>query len=562
MAAECIGSGSSFGIRRREAWRVFLLYAALTVAFTWPLALDPAGTLMPMGPDGNLFMWTLAWDVHAFIRQPLALFDANIYYPFHNTLAYSENLIGSALVAAPVLWTTGNAVLAINVVQLLSVVLCAFGAYVLARRMGLSPLAAGIAGLVFGFSPPRFFRTGQLHLGPVQWIPFGLACLHAYLKEGKKRDLHLACLVFTVQALTSGHGAAFIFLAYALLIGHHLLVGGAVEPIQRLRDLGVRGMLLLAPAALLYLPYRRAQVEMGLRRTLENWVVTPESYIASPTHLHQWLLQRMSSAPVLETASAFLFPGYLPLVLAVVALLWQARWSTARRGSMVIFAATLALVGLWLSLGPPLGIWPLVYNWPGLSFVRVPSRFLTLGVLGLALLAGFGAERMFARLGPRRGGIAAVVLGLCLAAEFAAFPLQVVPATSEPPRADRWLATLPGPVVVAEVPLPDPRHAGAFERRQTEFMLHSTAHWHKTIHGYSGIRPPFHDALYARLRTFPTESCLTRLAEIGVTHVVVHADLYQPGEWQSVQEQIQAQRDRLALRYVAGTGRVYEVLRQ
>ena len=170
--------------RRHDTWRAVLLFTALTLVSTWPLARNLSGTMMPLGPDGNLFMWTLAWDVHALVRQPLSLFDANIYYPFLNTLAYSENLIGSAIIAAPVLWITGNPVLAVNVVQVLSVLLCATGAYVLARRMGLSPLGAMIAGLVFGFAPPRFFRTGQLHLGPVQWIPFGLACLHGYLTRG------------------------------------------------------------------------------------------------------------------------------------------------------------------------------------------------------------------------------------------------------------------------------------------------------------------------------------------------------------------------------------------
>ena len=67
---------------------------------------------------------------HAFVHQPLAIFDANIYYPFRHTLAYSENLIGSALIAAPVLWLTGNPVLALNMVALLSCVLCGVGAYV------------------------------------------------------------------------------------------------------------------------------------------------------------------------------------------------------------------------------------------------------------------------------------------------------------------------------------------------------------------------------------------------------------------------------------------------
>ena len=61
-------------------------------------------------PDTHLFLWTLGWDVHAFTTQPLSIFDANIYYPQRLTLAYSENLIGSAFFAAPVLWLTGNSV--------------------------------------------------------------------------------------------------------------------------------------------------------------------------------------------------------------------------------------------------------------------------------------------------------------------------------------------------------------------------------------------------------------------------------------------------------------------
>lgn len=553
-------------------WKaVLLLYAALTVVFTWPLARDPFGTVLAVGPDANLFMWTLAWDVHAFLAQPLAIFDANIYYPFANTLAYSENLIGSALVAAPVIWATGNLVLALNVVEMLSVVLCAMGTYVMARRMGLSPMAAVLAGLIFGFAPARFFRTGQLHLGPMQWIPFGLASLHAYLDGGRRRDLHLACLFFTLQALTSGHGAVFIALSYGLLVAHHVVARRPVDLVRRVRDLGVTGVALLVPTALLYLPYRQAQTEMGLRRSLENWVVTPESYIASPAYVHQWLLRQLSSRPITETASAFLFPGYLPLLVLLAGLMfiwWPGTVQVAvgkpgeahrPPAGAAVFGGMLAVAGWWLTLGPPVGIWPLIYDWPGLSFVRVPSRFLVVGMLGLSLLAAFCADRVLARVSPARRRPLALALGLWLVVEFAAFPLQVVAARVDPPAADRWLASLPGPVVVAEVPLADPRHAGTFERRQTEIMLHTTAHWHKTVHGYSGIRPPFHEALYRLMLSFPDDACLERLREIGVTHIIVHPEWYAAGEWPSIQERIQARRDRLQLRFSSPGGRVYEL---
>ena len=59
------------------------------------------------------------------------------------------------------------------------------------------------------------------------------------------------------------------------------------------------GYLLLAPAALIYLPYRAVQHEMGLRRTLENWVVTPGSFVAAPTHVQSFLLSLLPGPRIL-----------------------------------------------------------------------------------------------------------------------------------------------------------------------------------------------------------------------------------------------------------------------
>jgi hypothetical protein len=88
-------------------------------------------------PDTHLYIWTLAWDA-CVLHQPFRIFDANIYYPFAGTLAYSENLIGSAFLAAPIIWLTGNLVLAMNLTALITCVLCGTGAFVLARRLHVS----------------------------------------------------------------------------------------------------------------------------------------------------------------------------------------------------------------------------------------------------------------------------------------------------------------------------------------------------------------------------------------------------------------------------------------
>ena len=113
-------------------------YAVLTFLMALPFSLSPGSQVVADVPDTHLYIWTLAWDAHAFLHQPLRIFDANIYYPFANTLAYSENLIGSAFFAAPIIWLTGNLVLAMNLTALITCVLCGTGAYLLARRLHVS----------------------------------------------------------------------------------------------------------------------------------------------------------------------------------------------------------------------------------------------------------------------------------------------------------------------------------------------------------------------------------------------------------------------------------------
>ena len=102
----------------------------------YPYSLHPTAGVLTVGTDTDLYIWALGWDVHAFLHHPFSIFDANIFYPFKHTLAYSENVLGSAILAAPIIWVTGNPMLAFNLIALLSIPLSAYGAYLLARRLG------------------------------------------------------------------------------------------------------------------------------------------------------------------------------------------------------------------------------------------------------------------------------------------------------------------------------------------------------------------------------------------------------------------------------------------
>ena len=219
------------------------------------------------------------------------------------------------------LWLTGNPVLAVNVVSLLSCVLCGLGAYVLGRRVGLSPAAAALTGLVFAFSPPRFFRFSQLHLAAVQWIPFTLASLHAYLDGGRKRDLRLAVAFFTLQVLTSGHGGVFAAVAILLLLGVSTRARRAASSSPRCATSGIAGALLLVPVVLFVIPYRMSQVEVGLRRVLDA-AGTPLQKFLRVAHTRGCIPAVADHEPGHQRRGdrVACSPGFCPFVLALVAV--------------------------------------------------------------------------------------------------------------------------------------------------------------------------------------------------------------------------------------------------
>jgi len=558
--------GDGGASRRNGALLVAGVFVLLTAVLTLPLSLEPATRAMALSADTRLFLWTLSWDVHALLHQPLRLFDANIFHPEPRTLAYSEHVVGSAIVGAPFLVASGNPVLALNAVILLSCVLSGAGTFFLARELGISRAGAFAAGVIFAFAPPRFTRLAQLHLATVQWIPFCLAFVHRYLRGYRRRDLIAAIFFFTLQSITSGHGGLFLLLAL-LALGLYLMARRSLPPLRTLaRDVGVVGVLLLALNLPFALPYFRVQRELGLRRTIGavyDWVPNAASFLASPSYVDQALVSLVPPvARAVADAKAYMFPGWLTLLLLAALLLPRrhAEEGAPRPAGDLGFYAVLAGLALWASLGPPFGLYALLYHaLPGFDLIRVPSRLAILTELALAILAGAGASRLLDRLRPPLRGPAGGALVLLLAAEFAT-PLNAPVYPIETGEVDRWLAAQPKPFVAAELPVAPPTDAVASARLHSHYMLHSMLHWQPIVNGYSGFVPPRHEMLFDQLTRFPDEGSVRALEALGVNYVVLHrADFGEERYAKAVADAQALFPTRLVVAHDAPDGRVYSV---
>jgi hypothetical protein len=183
----------------------------------------------------------------------------------------------------------------------------------------------------------------------------------------------------------------------------------------------------------------------------------------------------------------------------------------------------MGLAGLVLSFGTLVPGYHFLYEAvPLLQGIRASVRFGYLVLAAVAALAAFGLAAMRVRLVDRPGlRLALSVASLLLVTvEAARLPVGYSPV-HRTPGVYRLLATKPVNAMV-ELPL---FTADAISRNRI-YMLHATVHWKPLLNGYSGFIPTSYRRHADALRSFPDPDSLEYLRQLGVTHVVVHENLF------------------------------------
>ncbi|HEV7857442.1 MAG TPA: hypothetical protein VGO91_02225 [Pyrinomonadaceae bacterium] len=141
---------------------IILAFICLTLVMTWPWILHIRDAVLDKG-DPYILAWTLWWDFHQTFHDPLHLFNANIFFPYQDTLAFGENDYGIALLFFPLFAIGLRPLTVYSIATLAGFALSGYGAFRLARTMSGSDGVATIAGIAFAFVPYRFFKLPHLH---------------------------------------------------------------------------------------------------------------------------------------------------------------------------------------------------------------------------------------------------------------------------------------------------------------------------------------------------------------------------------------------------------------
>jgi hypothetical protein len=400
------------GLARRPFAREALVFAAFclfTAVMTWPWVLHLRDAVADPG-DPYMIAWTLWWDYHQTFNDPLHLFDANVFYPYRYTLAFSENDYGLALPFFP-LFALGLRPLTVHAVAtFLGFAFCGYGAFRLARTLTGSEGAAWVAGFVFAFIPFRFHLLAHLHYLFAAWIPLLLEALVLFARARTWRRAAWLGAAFLMNGLTCVSWLVLTLAPLALTGAYFVARSPALRRDRRfwLRagvSLGVASLMLLP----FLLPYYWVSVMYGL-----SW--GPEEFARnSPTLMH-WLSAdgrvklwaRMGES---IPGGHKLFPGLLAPLLALAALrVRPARAADAgrRRERAVVAALDLALVACAVVAALALGYHDVTFRVFGRQVLRIGERSLThalvIGWFVLAFRLGFNFRGAF--VGAVRGRLA------------------------------------------------------------------------------------------------------------------------------------------------------------
>jgi hypothetical protein len=508
----------------REAAAVLAGAFVLTAALTWPLVpqLDRVGRVNT--DDGRWSLWVVSWVADALIVNPSGLYDANIFYPARNTLAYSEANIGAGLLAVPAWGLTGNPYLAHNSVVVVGFLLAVAGAYYLVRYLSGSREAAAIAGVLFGFCPFVFARTAHIQLMLTAGLPWSMLAFHRLVDRQTLGRAATLGLVLWAQALSCAYYGIFA----GLMVGLATMFFAVSRGLWR--STGYWGTIALAATVSIgltlpfFLPYLQVQDE-GFIRTLDDartYSANAGAWLASSAWAHRWWLG------AIEGFSEVLFPGVITVVggLAGVWAAWRSPAATPAGGlglsrDVAVFYAVLALGAFWASFGPDAGLYRLLFEaLPVFALLRAPARMGIVVTLALVVLSAAAlAPWLRARARPALWAAGVVVVA---ALELNSAPLTVLRQAPPVPEAYRTLARLPR-APLAEFPYfvrraDYPRHA--------EYMLGSTYHWQPLVNGYSDYIPATFRRTAGPLSAFPTRESFRILSSLGARYVVFHLNGY------------------------------------
>lgn len=302
---------------------IFTVFLLLTALMTWPWVLHLRDAVPDPG-DPYAISYFLWWDFHQTFHDPLNLFQATIFYPYHYSLAFGEFDYGVSILFFPLFAIGLRPLTVFTIASFLSFPFTAYGTFRLARTLSGSINIAWIAGISLTFLPFRFHHLSHLHLIFAGWIPLLFEALVRFARNRSWRGAIWLGFAFLMNALTCTTWLLLTIIplacSAAILLSRNSAWRDRNFWLRSGATLGIAGLLLLP----FLLPLRRVSMEHQFIRSpdeVSQYSATPMNWLAVDERNRVW----SGFGAAASRTEMVLFPGLLVPMLAISAFFFPGR---------------------------------------------------------------------------------------------------------------------------------------------------------------------------------------------------------------------------------------------
>lgn len=526
MGEGCALEDTGAGKRPIAHWLVVL---ALFLIGMWLIVINPLGPNLSRMPgdlgDTRLNYYILEHDYRWISGLDPSLWDAPFFYPYRQTLALSDNHLGSMPFYIPFRWLDLDRETAFQAWYIIGYCLNFFSAAYVLKRYQLTPLAIGAGAFLFTFGLPVLAQ--ELHQQLIYRFCIPLAC-YSFWQFSQKPSLKT--VVFTLFWLVWQFFLSIylgIFLSFLLVAVILVSPFCAKLPLCQIPSLvlalfkqawknsckitkfvGLFTTLCLGMALVFLLrPYVHAAKTYEISRSWSE--VSPhlprlKSYFLADRSKIWQTLTKLSPDESIQRSEQQLFIGIAACFLLLMGLIW--RFHSPQRKMVSLFLWATALLFLLTIFVGRFSLYIFLWILPGINGIRAVSRIILILIWPISLMIGVEIDALI-KSKKRLMVLMAILLMDIMVAESVFYNHYTYPKEDSRARIQRLRDQIP-----AEVP-PGPLLFVAYDPtaywifNELDAMVLSQDLGWPALNGYSGAFPPGYGS------TIRLDCAVTRIKE-------------------------------------------------
>ncbi len=515
----------------------FFLFCLASIFITFPLIFNLTNITSGFGDE-----LIITWIQNFIIHNP-GNFNGNIYFPYDNTLAYSDYLFTSGLIASPILFIFKEPLTTFNFTLIFSFIFLGFSIFILCFYLSKNYFISLFIGLMVIFCPAVLDKKIHIQILGIEWVVFSMLFFIIFLRSSNSKYLVISLIFFVLQIYNSFMPGYFILFFYFISLLSLFFTNreSFKSKITKKNMFSfIFSLIFILP---IIFPYFNVSKEFNYKRDIResiHFALQPEDFLVANEDSKFYEVTERIFANNNYPQNAEIKSGFIGIIFSLLSILFIIYFikNFSRKNYILNSFFFTGILGFVLSLGPlmhinrvtihepfpvPLPYLIFYYILPGFNGFRNSARWEMLFIICFSVGIAIMLAEIFKKYSVNKQIMISLILISLIILEFN-FPMKYFKTDNYLKTPDVY-STLKADTNVVFIPLCSWNdNCAELEFKRNYYSINK---FPKTVNGVSGFSPPPWEkqALNVRKR-LSTQKTIDDFKHMDVNYLIFEKDNY------------------------------------